>query len=329
MRIFLVVLLCFLFLEIFFRFHNDVDLMAKYKKVHCAVENDLFLCPNQKYTFKRFDNSYWTLTTNPYGERITSRTKNFTEHLEEIWFIGDSISFGYLVDDEFSVPFLLDKELITPVRNLGVDSLGTNGILRRLQQSLDIHKTVHIKTLLWIYNTSDFLDDEKELRLSDSIFYKNLYSAHYYLGRNFHLYNSIFWFKKKVFQKQISEIPEIQTQIPEEHITFSNIKRLIEFINQSSRIQKFVVIIYPGMNIKTKKPDIDSKVTEKVFLFFKNNQIPVLDVRKAFSLSNKSLYFEFDGHPNEEGYKIIQTSLIDFLMQKQSRQNRDFLRSLL
>ncbi len=315
MRFILIFFSFLLFLEFFLRFQEEIFLITQYKKIHCRTEIDLFLCPNIQKQFKRFDNSYWKISTNSFGERITSDTQDSREFLEEIWFIGDSISFGYLVDDEFSVPYLLNTKQQIPVRNLGVDSLGTNGIYRRLHLSLQVHKKTKIQTLIWIYNTSDFYDDEKE-KLFDQFFYRNAYKVHHFLGSNFNLYNSLFWLKRKIIYQNELKVPEIHTEVSDDHITFTNISYLVEYIKKNPRIKNFVIVIYPGMDLKTKRPDIKSKVTQKIFDFFKKHQITIVDVRDAFFLSQQSPYFEFDGHPNEVGYQLILLSLIDFLKQK-------------
>lgn len=305
-----------LIIEIFLSFKEEIALLGKYKKLHCLEESYLFLCPNKNFSFKRKDNQFWKVTTNTFGERITLRTKDANKYEKENWFIGDSISFGYLVSDENTAPYLLDLMQEIPVRNLGVDSLGSLGIEKRLKESLKKHKNTKIENLFWIYNTSDFLDDQKEMRNFNSSFYKIFYRTHYFFGRYSNIYNALIFLKKDIFNPKVN-IPEINVQdVEDDHITFKNIRNLIEFILSNNQIKNFIVIIYPGMNINTKKADIHSKVTEKVYKFFKENYINILDLREEFHNSKKNPYFEFDGHPNEYGYQIIANSLISFLKQK-------------
>ncbi|MFN3603536.1 MAG: SGNH/GDSL hydrolase family protein [Leptonema sp. (in: bacteria)] len=309
-----------LLLDFFLKFNEAVDLLTQYKKFHCLREDYLFLCPDRSHRFKRGDNHFWKVSTNSFGERITLKTQGNKEYPLEVWFIGDSISFGYWVDDEFTVPYLLEKIQNLPVRNLGVDSLGTRGIQKRLEVALQEHSKTKIQNLIWIYNTSDFLDDEKQLSISKNHVLKIFYKIHYLLGRNSNLYNALWWLRKNFFFKQDLEVPEIQESVvSEEQITFKNIQILIDFVRSNPRILNFLVIVYPGMNLQTKKPDIHSKTTEMVYQFFRKNQIQVLDVRKSFLDSKEILYFEFDGHPNEKGYALIAKSLIDFLRLPQSR----------
>lgn len=316
MYYFFIVFFFLFFVEIFLSFKEEINFVGNYKRLHCLEENYLFLCPNKNYIFKRKDSQFWKIATNQFGERITNRTKDANEYERENWFIGDSISFGYLVNDENTAPFLLDLMQKIPVRNLGVDSLGSLGIERRLKEALKKHKDTKIENIIWIYNTSDFLDDQKEFTNLNNSFYKIFYKVHYFFGRYSNIYNGLIFLKNNIFVQKIN-IPEINVQdVEDDHITFKNLKNLIQFISLNNQIENFIVVIYPGMNIDTKKADVQSKVTEKVYRFFKKNNINVLDLRLEFFNSKNSPYFEFDGHPNEYGYQIIANSLISFLKQK-------------
>ena len=284
-----------------------------YRKIHCFYKNDLFLCPNKTYTFTRLDNQKWTVSTNAYGERISKSTDKNQEYEKEIWFIGDSISFGYLVNNEDTAPYLLNQILNIPTRNLGIDSIGTIGILNRLKKALEDHPNTQIQTLIWIYNTSDFTDDLKELHknnLKNLIFY-----LHYNLSKISNLYNGFLLLKKT--SQQTSVIPETIIVDPKilnfEHITYKNIINLYHFINTEKRIKNFLILVYPGMDNSTQKPDIDSHITLSLLKFFQEQRIPHRDVLQEFLKANQP-YFNFDGHPSEEGYKIFTEVLIDHIV---------------
>ncbi len=303
----------FLFIIIFDFFLNifsTIKEQKNYRKIHCFYKNDLFLCPNKTYTFTRQDNQKWTVSTNPYGERISKSTDKNQEYEKEIWFIGDSISFGYLVTNENTAPYLLNHILNIPTRNLGVDSIGTLGILNRLKKALEEHPNTQIQSLIWIYNTSDFMDDLKEIHrtnIKNHIFY-----LHYNLAKISNLYNGFLLLKKTSSPTPI--IPETiivdPTILNLEHITYKNIINLYQFIKSEKRIKNFLILVYPGMDIATKKPDIDSPITLSLLKFFQEQKIPHKDVFEEFLKANQP-YFTFDGHPSEEGYKIFTEVLID------------------
>ncbi|GIX40892.1 MAG: hypothetical protein KatS3mg129_0625 [Leptospiraceae bacterium] len=286
--------------------------LKQYRKLHCFYKNYLFLCPDKKFTFFREDHKQWIVTTNAYGERITKRASGKNQYNQEIWFIGDSISFGYLVSDENTTPYLLDLYQDIPVRNLGVDSIGTLGILNRLQKALKDHPDTKIQYLFWIYNTSDFTDDIIEN--NQNHIRKSLFFLHYNLGKISNIYNTIFLLKKELSRNNtIPETISINSDIQNfNHITYKNIIKLYKYILSEKRIKNFLIIVYPGMNIKTKKPDIDSTVTLSLYQFLKQQNIPVLNVFSEFTHSQNP-YFTFDGHPSEEGYNIFTKVLIAHL----------------
>ncbi len=313
-KIIKVILILFIIAEFSLNFNKKIKNQREYKKTHCMVDDYIFLCSNISGYFLREDHQLWKLSTNSFGERITTRTIS-KENQEEIWFIGDSISFGYLVNDENSIPYLLDQSLSIPVRNLGIDSLGTKGILQRLKKGLEDHPETQIQTLIWVYNTSDFYDDIKELQIQSHTLKSNLFTIHFYLSRHSNIYNSLLYLRNQYRQKKVPEAENITPEIANyTHITFENIKKLIKFIKENQRIKRFLVVIYPGMNIKTKKADLDSKLTQLVYEFFKNHSVEVIDIRKFFIEEN--YYFIFDGHPSEKGYQLIMSHLIDHLKQK-------------
>ena len=306
-------ILLFLFIILFDFILNILPTIKEqknYRKIHCFYKNDLFLCPDKTYTFTRKDNQKWTVSTNAYGERISKSTDKNQEYEKEIWFMGDSISFGYLVNNEDTAPYLLNQILNIPTRNLGVDSIGTIGIVNRLNKALEDHPNTQIQTLIWIYNTSDFTDDLKELHRNN--IKKHIFYLHYNLAKISNIYNGLLLLKKTSQQESI--IPETTIVDPTilnfEHITYKNIKNLYHFINTEKRIKNFLILVYPGMNIATKKPDIDSPITLSLLKFFQEQKIPHRDVFQEFLKANQP-YFTFDGHPSEEGYKIFTEVLID------------------
>lgn len=301
-----------LFLEFLLNYFYTTRDLKNYRKLHCFYKKYLFLCPEENFSLLRKDHKLWKVTTNSFGERITYRTPKKEQYQEEIWFIGDSISFGYLVSDEDTTPFLLDKIQSIPVRNLGVDSIGTLGILERLNYALDIHPNTTIKHLIWIYNTSDFTDDVKELKTN--LLKLTIFKIHYTLGKTSNIYNALLYLPKS-FQSNtlIPETTIIDKDILNfNHITYKNIQYLYEFILKQNRIKNFLIIVYPGMDPISKKPDLNSPITLSLYKFLIENKIPVKNVFQEFHHSSNP-YFIFDGHPNEEGYKIFTQVLIDHL----------------
>lgn len=282
-------LLLVLILEVFLS-TKEVIQEKNYRKLHCFYEDFLFLCPNQEFVFIRKDQASWKITTNTFGERITPRTKTKEEYPEEIWFIGDSISYGYLVNDEETTPYLLDQNQKIPVRNLGVDSLGTLGILARLEKALKDHQQTIVHSLFWIYNSSDFDDDVWFQHRQSQVFKKKLYFLHYELSKRSSIYTFLLMKRKTTF----NVIPEVNVN-PEildfAHITFQNISSFVAWISTQSRIKEFFVIIYPGMNVQTRTADVESPITKNVVAFLQNQGVKIIDLRDEFAKSREFPYF--------------------------------------
>ncbi len=308
-KIIFIVLFLYLGIEFLLSFHLEIKNEKLYRNIHCFYKNFLFLCPNKEVQILRKDKKFWKVSTNTFGERITRNTLKDQEYNKEIWFIGDSISFGYLVNDEESVPYLMGLKQTLPVRNLGVDSIGTIGILERLKKGIEDHPDLTIEHLIWIYNTSDFTDDV--IYHKKKWFHHIGFKIHYTISKYSNIYN-LFLLLKKQGQNALPEPQEITEDIwNHTHITFENIKLLTNYIKNEPKIKNFLIVLYPGMK-QNKKPDVDSPILISLEKFFKKHNINFYKISKEFEEA-KSPYIEYDGHPSEEGYKIITSILIDYL----------------
>lgn len=308
-KIIFVLFILIIIFEFILVFHESIQNEKQYRNIHCFYKDFLFLCSDIEKEILRKDNQKWKISTNTFGERITKNTLKTKEHHQEIWFIGDSISLGYLVNDEQSAPYLLDLKQKIPVRNLGVDSIGTIGILERLKKGLKDHPDITIEHLVWIYNTSDFTDDI--IYNKKKWYHKLSFKIHYTISKYSNIYN-LFLLLKKQQQNELPETQEISDEILNQtHITYQNIKLLKEYIQNESRIKNFIIILYPGMR-HNKLPDIDSPIINSLEKFLKENNINYYKIFKEFEIANQP-YLIFDGHPSEEGYEIFTKILIDHL----------------
>lgn len=282
----------------------DLNNERQYRQAHC-FDRYLLLCPSTSGQFTRPDGSLWTMTTDARGERIVPEHR---QGLPEVWWIGDSISMGYLLDDVQTPPYRFAM-LGYNVRNLGSDSVGTAGIAYRLQQALhrSDRRPVHI---FWIYNTSDFADDIKELRFQKNPALQLAFRLHYELSRKSSLY--LFLRSKPGDLNQLP--PGFDAAPADDHPTFTNLLSLASMIEDSGLT--LTILVYPGMDPRTGKAALQDPTTAKLVRFLQKNRrqkdgLPVFDVidlRPDFARLEKSghsLYIRGDGHPAEEAARLF------------------------
>lgn len=303
------------FTEIILSNYEPVKLKVQQKKIHCLSKERyyLFLCANQKRILPGIRNSTWEMTTNRYGERITaSYSDEFTAtestpNLAEIWIIGDSITMGYLLDDQNTPPYLLARNTGLTVRNLGVDSLGTTGIQARLEKAFR-DRPVRPYRIYWIYNISDFIDDVREKRMKEDSLYRTAYTVHHLLASYSHIYTWLY----SIVRSGPSGVhapsnPDGQTvKIPDDHLTLQNIDNFIKKIE--SLDMKLTVVFYPGM-LPDGSADLNDPYKDAAKERFRSHGTGTIDLTAEFTESSKDLYTRGDGHPTEKAAMLFAASI--------------------
>lgn len=299
------------------RSRPDLAIERQYRGAHCFEQSYLLLCPSAQGRFLRPDGSFWTMTIDDRGERIVPESK---PGQPEIWWIGDSISMGYLLDDENTTPFAFAAAGYN-VRNLGSDSLGTKGIAFRLHQALKANELEHQPVpqhIFWIYNTSDFVDDVKDLRFESNPLYRLAFRLHYELSRRSALYLLIR--SKPADMNQLP--PGFDAAPPDDHPTFANLKSLSAEV--AARGLSLTILVYPGMNPETGGPGVEDPTTAKLVEFLTENRIvtnghpvfDVIDLREDFvrlQQSGQSPYIKLDGHPNDIAARLFAETAYQYL----------------
>ncbi len=280
-----------LFGEGYFRFqHTSPNEELRYKKIHCLKDwSEIRLCPKVKEGFTRRDGKPWDIQTDEMGERITN--SNIPETNETVvWLLGDSMAMGYgLPTNETPTYYLLSKYKLES-RLLAVDAIGTNGILKILKENLKSQNQENLpEKIYWIWNPSDFIDDERE-----KVGIKRyLYPIHYYLVRNSYLYQRI--------------IPTPQTNVytshgepilyPKNHITYSNLRKF--FSDPLVPKEKLTILFSWGMSMRG-NPDTKDRNYEMAKEFFNEQGVKTIDLRTKTELlfkERKPVYIPGDGHP--------------------------------
>lgn len=303
-------------LETLMRRNPTVESARLYRSAHCLNDARLGLCPNVQSTFPRPDGRTWELSTNEAGERITPSTLPGIAPPEpdakkkETWFIGDSISMGYLLDDRFTPPWVFEELSGRSTRNLASDSLGTLGIRSRLEEALARYRGVTVEHLFWIYNTSDFTDDRKELRLRSSALYRTAYRLHFTLSQH-----SAAYVRLRTHGADSNALPPGFDAAPSpDHPTWAALRDLRDTVHE--RGLPLTVLVYPGYDPRSHGPATADPTTRALLDFLHREGFDVRDLSPAFEEAfrdGRRVYVEGDGHPDEDMSLVFAAHALDAL----------------
>lgn len=276
----------------------------RYKEIHCLYGfSEIRLCPNVKDKFTRNDGKTWDIQTNSLGERILEKEPNTTN----LWLIGDSMAMGYGLPTKETPAFYLESKHKINTRVLAVDAIGTNGILRLLKEAVAKTKPEdQPKHIYWIWNPSDFIDDEREKRGLK----RYLYPIHYQLIRNSFLYRKL--------------LPSPPTNVytssgdpilyPKDHITYTNLRN---FFNDPSLPHGKISILFSWGMSKAGIPDTKDPNYEMAKDFFNEQGVKTIDLRHRTEVlfgEQKQVYIPNDGHPGPDLSKLFADAIAkDFL----------------
>ncbi|PJZ45188.1 hypothetical protein EHQ30_00560 [Leptospira brenneri] len=244
------------------------------------------LCPNRNETFTRKDGKTWDIQTNHRGERILSDEKEDTN----LWIIGDSMAMGYGLPTKETLAFYLKTKYNLNARVIAVDAIGTNGISRLLKETLTGTKEEnHPKKIFWIWNPSDFIDDERE----KTGLKRFLYPIHHLLSRYSYTYRYFLPSPpNNVYTSYGTPI-----LYPKEHITYSN---LFQFLNDPSISKEKLSILFSLGMSREGKPDTSDPNYDETKKFFIQEGMNTIDLRKKTEelfKEQKQIYIPGDGHP--------------------------------
>ncbi|MBW7857374.1 MAG: hypothetical protein H3C43_03530 [Leptonema sp. (in: Bacteria)] len=298
----------------------DLESDRRYRLAHCFENQFLLLCPLVSGEFLRPDKSKWHLQTDERSLRVTPSSK---KRGPTIWWIGDSITMGYLLNDHETAPEQFSRFGFN-VQNLGSDSIGTLGIQYRLKKAIQQleSKPSHI---FWIYNTSDFVDDLKDIRIKESFFYRSAFRLHYQISK----YSTLYLLLRSHSASDMNQLPPGFLKAPaKNHPTFQNLLSLKNFLKQNNL--SVTILVYPGFDPTTKKPALLDPTTQALIDFLNKNKnknenqealyFDFIDMRPKFDnliKQNIDLYLPIDGHPNQEAAALFSITAFNYLKQLQ------------
>ncbi|WP_210409700.1 LA_2486 family SGNH/GDSL-type esterase [Leptospira levettii] len=289
-----------LFGEGYFRFqHTSPNEELRYKKIHCLKDwSEIRLCPKVKEGFTRRDGKPWDIQTNETGERITN--SNLPEKNETVvWLLGDSMAMGYGLPTKKTIAFLLETKYKIKTRVIAVDAIGTNGISNLYMDTL-IQTNKNPNSIYWIWNPSDFIDDEREKKRMK----KYVYPIHFFLSRNSSLYESLL--PSPQTNVYINGIPTIY---PKTHPTYSFLKTFIH--NKIHNKEQWKILFSWGM-APNGTPDTNDPNYDVAKKFFETEGISTIDLRQETEVlfaQKKQIYIPNDGHPDEDLAKLFAEAI--------------------
>nr|WP_238838508.1 hypothetical protein [Leptospira mtsangambouensis] len=301
----IVTLLVFFLGEGFFRYKSKRETEEiEYKKIHCLYGlTDIRLCPNVNAEFLRKDGKIWDIQTNTFGERILSKDKNNSK----LWLVGDSMAMGYGLPTKETPAYYINSKYNLDVRVVAVDAIGTRGVLQLLKETLQTIDTKdYPEQIYWIWNPSDFIDDEREKKGFKRIFYP----IHHQLSQISYLYRNLLPSPKANVYTSYG----IPIKYPESHITYSH---LVDFF--SDRIipkEKMKILFSWGMS-REGTPDTKDPNYDVAKEFFSKQKVKTIDLRKKTEVlfkEQKQVYIPLDGHPGPALAELFADAIAkDFL----------------
>ncbi|WP_229266974.1 SGNH/GDSL hydrolase family protein [Leptospira sp. mild_001] len=315
---------CILLVEFIMRIFPPTGLIYKLrdKQVHCIEEweiPEILLCPNSDTILPHPAGFTFRVRVDEQGERIVSEEKMVSAKKPEVWLMGDSIAYGFGLNDSDTIAWKMQKVLQQfgfQVRNLGVDSLGTGGVQRRMERKLNCKESnrdncILPKAIFWIYHPSDLQDVHRDFYLRNSLFGRWFFRSSIFLSKYSSLYN---FFKIQNENRKLENlrkkgpeiIPETLSNYPQDHPSFVEMKT---FFNTCKKLNiNLTVVLYPNGSYSL-TPLTSTPLLDQIAQIAKQNGFSVLDTRpdfiREFNQYKTDFYLPNDGHPNSTAAKLI------------------------
>ena len=319
-------LISLLFAEFIVRFHLPEYNRWNYNVLHLDDGFNSTAIPNalNQYTNSRNEFNF-ECKINSYGFRDNEDLKLSRD--SDITILGDSFCFGFGVEekDRFGNVFkILIKEEDVNVFNLGI----SNCHFLNYQANLKYAQKLGLKSkkmILGVCMENDFLDyqniqypnSSKWLGIKDWFHKKS--SLYAFVGSKIHSNKII---ENLLFSLGISN--KLQpTQLPIYFQTDSLITQSIDLIKEITSDFETVVLIIPSRYLWVDEhKEKTNEVREKFIQQLRKESIPYLDIKPIFEAKSdnplKEFYYDYDGHWNVEGNRIVGETIRDsFQIMKQ------------
>lgn len=289
------------------------------------------------YLFTNHPVTWWSLTPNynktikiPDGVvtyAINSQGLRAPEDIEkcnlpQLYFIGDSFTFGAGINEEYTFPHILNnlfknQSINMRTVNLGVTGFGTCQCYNRLVEYSTLLGQPQIVVYLFCPNDPvDNITGKKQIvwgiRIDDNRKYKKFLAI---VGHCYFNSRIVAFVLDRIYDKQFNPRKQKtkklhQNNLPIEQrqdftMTRECLSRLINWTRQRN-IRLLVITTSPSI------------YSQPLFNYLQSNQAPMLEAAEIFKHSNPdSLPVNLiEGHWNQLGHQLIATEIAKFLMQE-------------
>ncbi|MCR9144428.1 MAG: hypothetical protein NXI24_19475 [bacterium] len=333
------------------------------RALHCldSETGQILLCPNRRLEFEHPAGFQYGVTTNARGERTaypdshgsdgdsnqSRQDQSAQDHSvhdpdqnpssdsarPEVWLIGDSIAMGYGNDDREVLAYLLARDLPQyRIRNLGVDSLGSCGILSVFQRALAERQSRAgsagggPRHTIWIFNPSDYTDDLRDLRRGDSVLLSAAFRTRFWLTKTFALPD---FFRSALAHRN----PEAETESPGEdpgvqtvpapivsataaprdpnHPTYVCAREIFQLAGKHHMQQghSLILLVYPDIDRQNGGPLASDPLKAPIIELAR--AAPGVRLRNLQALFDEhrhlpDLYLPEDGHPGPDSQELFR-----------------------
>ena len=332
--IFFSFLISFFLIEIFIRIFLPQEISAPWR-IH--AKDGLLINKNNGISYHYINSKKVKYTFGKYH----NRKYNLQQSKKKILVLGDSFTFGWLLNDEDTFIYKLSKNFLNyEFINASAGGWGTSDYLKYLEEFCDMIKPKHtiifinymdfsrskVSNLYYLNSKNEIIEGKNKVYLSDKLTESFIYS---FFAANSHLFN--------LFRKQMTifilnkRIQDQKTKIQNE----KNLKNNEIKISEDDKLKNDIIFIKKLLKkIKLKNDEcksnlilinlgwIEFKNTSNVdninnyISFIRENSINYIDLTNNMRLihNEKSKYqIKNDGHPNELANEIIYQLIKDKL----------------
>jgi len=338
------IVLFFIFLEIFMRLFN-VETKIAHKGYGINKEQPIYFNPSQSHFYKTKELSF-TITTNKYGRRDKEWDTAVFSDPNNIIFIGDSVILGYGVDDEWSIPSLIEK--LANVRkgkkievfNFSIIDISIPEYKQLIEDAFDMGIQAK-NVVVGVFVGNDFIKEAKtsKKQQSETILPLEWLSSHSKLyaflklriGSSPQLVKQALYLSRLInvnLYDSTSSYIYLKKQTPKEEAYFQYI---LAYLGEIKEIclrnnRRLCVVIFPNkIQVENKNDFVPElfdmeKPNRLIGQYCRGKGIKYLDLLPALNMAYEkthvSLYYSIDRHFTKEG-NCFSSELIESFLEKQ------------
>lgn len=327
--IILSILITLILIEFMLRFFLPQEISGSWR---IQDKNGLWINKSNSSSFHEFIYNKKKISVNYYFGQYSNRIYkdiNYNNAKEKILILGDSFTFGWLLNDQDTFIFKLQKKYPDKfLINSSAGGWGTSDYLRYIKsycKNINPSKIIifinhadylrSINSKLYLFDGKNLIENKNDI-LKIKLRLKNYSKIYEFFLKNLHITQ----FVRKFFRSYIAEtrintnivVEEKKTILNKDQIEF--IKKLYdEIINQSKNCGAQLDIVnlsWPNLFVSEEL----IKINNEIELYLKKIDIHYYDLKnemKKIKNEFKNYSIPFDLHPNEKGSNYIYESVLN------------------